>query len=134
MKISKATSKDKVQLKKEVFITWERPQVLSAYVKQIKKARKQVAKWNVKVLDDDIMINLVDQMYASDWFSEETMMAWEETQDAQMTWAKCQAFFEAAYIERKQYNKAKGQTNQSLNKVTEHNLQMYLSIIKMKAT
>ena len=34
-KISKVTNKDKVQLKKEVFIPWEQPQVLSAYFKQI---------------------------------------------------------------------------------------------------
>ena len=38
------TNKDKVQLKKEVFIMWEQPQVLFACFKQIKKARKQLAK------------------------------------------------------------------------------------------
>ena len=112
----------------------EQPQVLLPYFTQIKKARKQLAKWNVKVSDDDIIIHVVNQMYEPNWFLEETMTAWEDTLDSQKTWAKCQALFEAAYIERKQYNKAKGQTNQSLNKVTEHNLQMYLSIIKMKAT
>ena len=59
------TNKDKVQLKKEVFITWEQPHVLSAYFKQIEKARKQLTKWNVKVSDDDIVIHVVDQMYKS---------------------------------------------------------------------
>ena len=47
------------------------------------------------------------------------MIAWEETQDSKKTWTKCQAFFEMAYIARKLYN-AKGQTNDSLNKVTEN--------------
>ena len=46
---------------------------------------------------------------------------------------KCQAFFEAAYIARKRYNKAIGQTNESLNKITESKLQMYLDAIEMKA-
>ena len=34
-KISKVTNKDKVQIKTEVFIKWEQPQVLLAYFKQI---------------------------------------------------------------------------------------------------
>ena len=38
IKISKVTNKDKV------FITWEQPQVLYAYFKQINKAQKQIAK------------------------------------------------------------------------------------------
>ena len=66
-KISKVTNKDKVQLKKEVFITWEEPQVLSAYFKQVEKARKQLTKWNVKVSDNSIVIYVVDQMYNSVW-------------------------------------------------------------------
>ena len=36
-KISKVTNKDKVQLKKEVFIPWEQPQVLSVYLNKFKK-------------------------------------------------------------------------------------------------
>ena len=35
--ISKVTNRDKVKLKEEIFITWEQPQVLSAYFKQIDK-------------------------------------------------------------------------------------------------
>ena len=64
-------------IKKEVFIKWEQPQVLLVYFKQIEKARKQLRKVNIKMLDDDIVIHVVDQMYDSDWFSAETMMAWE---------------------------------------------------------
>ena len=75
----------------------------------------------------------MDQMYESDWFLEETIMAWEDTQDHQKTRALCQAFFEAAYIARKRYNKAKRQTHGSLNKITENELQLYLDAIKMKA-
>ena len=44
-KISKVTNKDKVQLKKEVFINWEQPQVLSAYFKQIEKPENNGKKW-----------------------------------------------------------------------------------------
>ena len=78
IKISKVTNKDKVQLKKEVFITWEQPQVLSAYLKQIDKSQKQLLKWNVKVSYDNIVIHVIDQMYESDLFSEETIIKWEE--------------------------------------------------------
>ena len=101
MKINKIINKDKMQLKKELFITWQQQQVLSAYFKQIEKERKQLAKWNVKVPNNNIIIHVVDQIYESDWFSEETMMAWEDTQDFQKMWAKHQAFFEVAYIARK---------------------------------
>ena len=41
-KISEVINKDKVQLKKEVFIKWEQPQVLSTYFKIIENARKQL--------------------------------------------------------------------------------------------
>ena len=34
-----------------------------------------------KMLDDDIVIHDMDQMYKSDWLSEETMTTWEEIQD-----------------------------------------------------
>ena len=67
-KISKVTNKDKLKLQREVFVAWEQPQVLLAYFKQIEKAKKQLAKWNVSALDDNIIIYVVDQMYESDWF------------------------------------------------------------------
>ena len=67
--------------KKEVFITWEQPQVLSTYFIQIDKAWKQLAKWKVKVSDDDMVIYVFDSLYESDWFSEETMTKWEEIND-----------------------------------------------------
>ena len=79
-------NKDKVQLKEEVFITWEQPQALSAYFKQIKKAQKQSTQWSLKVSDDNIVIHVVNEMYELDWFSEETMTKWEETNDNSKTW------------------------------------------------
>ena len=65
-KISKVTNKDKIQLKEEVFIMCEQPKGLSKYFKQIVKAWRQLAKWNVKVSNNDIVIHIVDQMYESD--------------------------------------------------------------------
>ena len=91
-KISKFTNKDKVQLKKQVFIKWEQTQVFTAYFKQIDKAHKQCTKWNVTVSDDDIVIHAIDQMYESDLFLEETMMTWEEIPDNNKSLARCQHF------------------------------------------
>ena len=85
-KINKVTNKDKVQLKKEVFIKWEQPQVLSAYFKQIEKARKQLEKCSVKVSDNDFIIHMVDQMYELDLVSKDTMTKWEEINDNSKTW------------------------------------------------
>ena len=64
---------------------WEQLQVLSLYFKQIKKAQKKLAKSSVKVFYDDIVIHAVDQMYESDWFSEETMTKWDETNNNRTT-------------------------------------------------
>ena len=75
-----------------------------------------------QISDDNIMIDVVDQMYESDWFLEETMMAWKDTQDSQKTWVKCRAFFKAAYIARKRYSKTNEQTNESLKKVTVNDI------------
>ena len=68
------------------------------------------------------MIHVIDQMYESDWFSEDTMTKWEEMQDNEKTWSKCQKFFEDAYIARKRYNDTTGQTQDSINKITEAEL------------
>ena len=45
---------------------------------QTEKAQSQLAKWSMKVSDDDIVIHVIDQMYNLDWFSKETMTKWEE--------------------------------------------------------
>ena len=57
----------------------EQPNVLSAFFKQIEKAKWHLAKWNVSVSDDDIILYVVDQMYESDWFSEVMVTKWDET-------------------------------------------------------
>ena len=80
-KRSKVTNKDKLQLKKDIFIM----QILLTYFKQIENARKQRAKWNEKVSDGDIVIHVVDQIYEWDWFCKETMVAWGETQKKEKT-------------------------------------------------
>ena len=72
----KVKNKEKVQLNKEVFITWKQPQVCLAYFKQIEKVQKELAKWNIKVSEDDIVIHVIDQMYALDRLSKATMKKW----------------------------------------------------------
>ena len=85
MKISKVNNRDKLYLKRKVFIAWEQPHILLAYFKQIEKAKRQLAKWNVSMLDDDIIIHVVDQIYESDCFLEEKMTKWEETNKSTKT-------------------------------------------------
>ena len=92
------------------------------------KSKKKLAKWNAKVSDDDIVNHVVDQVYESD------MTTWEETQDNEKTWIKCQTFFEAAYTARKWYIDAKSQTSESRDEFTEADFNMYLNAIKLKAT
>ena len=65
-KNSKVTNRDKLQLKKEVLIAWEQPLVLLAYFKQLVKVKEQLAKWNITVMDNAIIIHLVNQMYEYD--------------------------------------------------------------------
>ena len=74
------------------------------------------------MLDNNIVIYKVDQMCNSDWFSEKTMTNWEEILDNHKTWSKCQQFFEAAYIARKQYVDAKGQKQEHINMIAEADL------------
>ena len=103
-KISKVTNKDKVELKKEVFTMWKQPQVPS-----------------------------VDQMYRSDWFSEKTRKTWEETQDKEKMWCKCQTFFENAYIARKRHINTKDQPKDSINKIIDADLNMYFAEMEAKS-
>ena len=103
------------------------------YFKQIEKAKEQLAKWNVKVSDNDIVIQVTDQMYEFDWFSEETMVKWKDTKDNTKTWQVCEQFFEKAYIARKRYNKAKRQTQESINNFMTNEWNMYLEATEAKA-
>ena len=130
-KISKITNKDKVQLKKEVFIEWDQPQVLTAHFKQINKACKQLTKWNVKVSDDDIVIHVVDQMYNLDCFSEKNMTNWEEVLNKDKMWSKCQLFFEASYVAKNIIWMLKNR-NKKTSTISEADLQMYLTAIEAK--
>ena len=50
---------------------------------------------------DNIVIHVMNQMYELDWFSEETMTTWEETNDDEKAWTKCQMLIENPYIARK---------------------------------
>ena len=72
-------------------------------------------------------------MYESNWFSVETMTTLKETQDNEKMWPKSQTFLENVYITRKRYINAKGQPNNSINKITEANLNMYLAAIDTKS-
>ena len=48
----------------------------------------------MKVTDDDIVIHVVDQMYESNWFLEETMNKWEALTNDEKILTKCKEFFE----------------------------------------
>ena len=85
-KISKVTNWDKATVKCEIFIPWEQPTVLSAYFQKIKKAKKKLEKWNVTASDDDIVIHVMEQMYDSNWFTEEHMTEWKEREDRNKSW------------------------------------------------
>ena len=98
------------------------------------KVKKKLVKWNVTVLNDDIVIYVIDQVYESDWFSEESMTKWKETSDNTKTWQNCQQFSKEANIARKRYNKAKGQTQETMNNVMVNAWNMYLEAMKAWAT
>ena len=92
-KISMITKKGKVQLKKKEFNKWEQPQVLSVKFKWIDKVQMQLAKWKVKVSEDNIVVHIADQMNESDFFSEETMTKREKLNYFYKTWFRWQIFF-----------------------------------------
>ena len=49
-------------------------------------------------------------------------------------WQICQKLFKEAYVARKQYNDAKGQTQESINNVVAKEWNMYLDAMETKAT
>ena len=83
--------------------------------------------------DDDIVIHVVDQMYASDWFLEDTMTKWEEVNDNRKTQKQCQQFFKEVNIAQKQYIKAKWSMQESINKVVTDEWYSYIKAIELKA-
>ena len=66
-------------------------------------------------------------MYESDWFSEDTITKWEEPNSMEKTWLRYQLFFKEAY------NNVKGQTKESMNKIPEKEMQLYLATMEAQA-
>ena len=77
-KISKVTNQDKAVVKREIFIPWEQPMVLTVYFKKTEMAKKKLERWNATVSDDDIFIHVIKQVYDSNWFTKEHMTELEE--------------------------------------------------------
>ena len=89
--------------------------VLSAYFKKIEIAKKKLL---VECLsEDDIIIHVVEQMYKSNWFTEEHMTEWEELDDGTKTWEECKAHFKRCYITRKWYYDAKKTRMEEVNMI-----------------
>ena len=61
------------------------------------------------------------------------MMKWEEINDNNKTWIRCQKFFKDTCIMRKQYNDVKGQMQDSINKITETEWNLYIEAMEARA-
>ena len=72
-------------------------------------------------------------MYDLNWFSKETMTKWEEINNNDKIWLKCQQFFADVYIARKWYSEAKGQTQDSISEIMDPDLKLYLETMEAKA-
>ena len=76
---------------------------------------------NVTMLDDDVVIHIVKKMYKSDWFSEDTMMNWEEIPDSNKTW------------NRHQFTWMQKDKNKSRLTVLPRQIYICISVIESKA-
>ena len=61
------------------------------------------------------------------------MILWEEVNNNDKTWIRCQKCVEDAYIMRKWYNDAKGQMQDNINQVTETEWKLHREAMEAKA-
>ena len=119
--VCKISNRDKVKLKDKFREEWDPTKHIATYFHELEKTKKKLNLWNIITDDSQVVVQAVDAMYASDLFTEEEMIGWENKPENDKTWINCQTYFKEKYENRKRYNEAKAKRSgyHSANNVSE---------------
>ena len=83
---------------------WDPTTRITAYFAQLDRFQVQLGDRGITTSDEEKTMAAGAQMWKSEMFTEEQMVAWENKTPAQQTWAALQTYFTGKWLERKQYS------------------------------
>ena len=83
---------------------WDPTTSITAYFTQLDRFQVQLGDRGITTSDEEKTMAAGAQMWKSEMFTEDQMVAWENKTPAQQTWAALQTYFTGKWLERKQYS------------------------------
>jgi hypothetical protein len=83
---------------------WKPTPSITAYFTQLNQFRVSLGNCSIATSDAEKTMAAGAQMWQSEMFTKDQMVAWENKPAALQTWAKLQTYFTEKWLERKQYS------------------------------
>jgi hypothetical protein len=83
---------------------WDPTTSITAYFTQLDRFQVQLGDRGITTSNDEKTMAAGAQMWKSEMFTEDQMVAWENNMPAQQTWANLQTYFTNKWLKRKQYS------------------------------
>ena len=83
---------------------WDPTTSITAYFTQLDRFQVQLGDRGIATSDDEKTMAAGAQMWKSEMFTEDQMVAWENKTTALQTWAELQTYYTDKWLERKQYS------------------------------
>jgi hypothetical protein len=83
---------------------WDPTTSITAYFTNLDRFQISLGDRGIKTSDEEKAMAAGAQMWQSEMFTEDQMLAWENKPVAQQTWANLQAYFTEKWLKRKQYS------------------------------
>jgi hypothetical protein len=83
---------------------WDLTTSITAYFTQLNRFQVSLSNRGIATSEAEKTMAAGPQMWQSEMFTEDQMVAWENKPAAQQTWAALQAYFTKKWLERKQYS------------------------------
>jgi hypothetical protein len=84
--------------------SWDPAKSITAYFMQLGQFQVSLGNRSIVTSNAEKMMAAGAQMWQSEMFTEDQMVAWENKPPAVQTWAKLQTYFTKKWLERKQYS------------------------------
>lgn len=101
------TTADVDEMKNTVFIKWDPShESLRAFINRVEKGARGCKRWNIGILEPDLVQHLVKQAYQSSIFEMKIMSDWEGKRTVLKTWKRAKEYFVAEADKMKNHSKA----------------------------
>ena len=101
------TTADVDEMKNTVFIKWDPGhESLRAFINRMEKGARGCKRWNIGLLESDLVQHLVKQAYQASIFEMKIMSDWEGKRTVLKTWKRAKEYFVAEADKQKNHSKA----------------------------